>query len=131
MKLIVMILSCLVALPALAQTDEFKDLPGYVDFGELTAVYGEPRVEINLGKSMLGLIGAFETDDDIQNLYHINPPEFRLPEDQYELLDEARQILSEHKPEHHLLQLIHGDTELSRYICLRHTFATKSVKHLG
>jgi len=42
---------------------------------------------------------VFETDDDIQNLYHINPPEFRLPEAQYELLDEARQILSEHKPE--------------------------------
>lgn len=41
----------------------------------------------------------FELVDDIQYLYHIMPPEFKLSEDQYELLDEARQILSEHKPE--------------------------------
>jgi type IV secretory pathway ATPase VirB11/archaellum biosynthesis ATPase len=41
----------------------------------------------------------FELDDDIQYLYHITPPEFKLDEMKYELLDQARQILSEHKPD--------------------------------
>jgi archaeal flagellar protein FlaI len=41
----------------------------------------------------------FELDDDIQYLYHITPPEFKLEESRYELLDQARQVLSEHKPD--------------------------------
>jgi len=41
----------------------------------------------------------FELDDDIQYLYHITPPEFTLDEDRYQLLDQARNILAEHKPE--------------------------------
>jgi archaeal flagellar protein FlaI len=41
----------------------------------------------------------FELDDDIQYLYHITPPEFKLEESRYELLDQARQILAEHKPD--------------------------------
>jgi len=44
-------------------------------------------------------IVIFQLDDDIQYLYHVTPPEFKLDEDRYELLDQARQILSEHKPE--------------------------------
>ncbi len=34
----------------------------------------------------------------VQNLYHIMPPEFKLSEDKYELLDTARKVISEHKP---------------------------------
>jgi flagellar protein FlaI len=34
----------------------------------------------------------------VQYLYHVIPPEFKLDEDKYELLDMARKILSEHKP---------------------------------
>jgi archaeal flagellar protein FlaI len=41
----------------------------------------------------------FELDDDIQYLYHVTPPEFKLDESRYELLDQARTILSEHKPD--------------------------------
>ena len=41
----------------------------------------------------------FELDNDIQYLYHITPPEFKLDETKYLLLDQARQILSEHKPD--------------------------------
>jgi flagellar protein FlaI len=40
----------------------------------------------------------FELDDDIQYLYHITPPEFKLDEEKYDLLDGARRILSEHTP---------------------------------
>jgi type IV secretory pathway ATPase VirB11/archaellum biosynthesis ATPase len=41
----------------------------------------------------------FSLDDDIQYLYHVTPPEFTIDEQQYELLDQARTILAEHKPD--------------------------------
>ncbi len=41
---------------------------------------------------------VFELEDDIQYLYHVTPPEFKLDEERYELLDAARKILSEHTP---------------------------------
>jgi len=43
-------------------------------------------------------ITIFKLPDTIQYLYHINPPEFRLSEDKYEILDSARKIMTEHKP---------------------------------
>ena len=36
--------------------------------------------------------------DTIQYLYHVSPPEFRLSEEHYELLDLARRIMAEHQP---------------------------------
>ena len=42
---------------------------------------------------------VFEQADSVQYIYHIIPPEFRLTEDLYELLDTARKIMSEHTPE--------------------------------
>ncbi len=44
-------------------------------------------------------VTIFQLEDNIQYLYHIMPPEFRLSDDLYSLLDEARTILSEHKPQ--------------------------------
>jgi archaeal flagellar protein FlaI len=44
-------------------------------------------------------VTVFQTEDDVQYLYHIMPPEFRLSDEQYSLLDQARTILSEHKPQ--------------------------------
>lgn len=44
-------------------------------------------------------ISIFEIPGSVQYLYHVTPPEFRLEEEEYELLDTARTILSEHKPE--------------------------------
>jgi archaeal flagellar protein FlaI len=41
----------------------------------------------------------FQLENDIQYLYHITPPEFKLDEERYELLDQARNILAEHKPD--------------------------------
>lgn len=64
MKLFVFLISIFVALPVMAQTDELRDEPGYVDFGLLNEAYGEPRVEINIGTALLGFIGALADDDD-------------------------------------------------------------------
>ncbi|MGV8151262.1 MAG: ATPase, T2SS/T4P/T4SS family [Candidatus Woesearchaeota archaeon] len=41
----------------------------------------------------------FKLAHNVQNLYHITPPEFKLEEEKYELLDLARKIMSEHKPD--------------------------------
>ena len=43
-------------------------------------------------------VSVFRMPNAVQNLYHVMPPEFKLSEDKYELLDEARNIISEHKP---------------------------------
>ncbi len=43
-------------------------------------------------------ITIFKLADSIQYLYHINPPEFKLREDRYDVLDVARKIMAEHKP---------------------------------
>jgi|TARA_Y100000310_G_scaffold345431_1_gene464921 type IV secretory pathway ATPase VirB11/archaellum biosynthesis ATPase len=43
-------------------------------------------------------ITVFELPDTVQYLYHMVPPEFKLTEEKYEILDSARKIMSEHKP---------------------------------
>lgn len=43
-------------------------------------------------------VTIFSTPDTIQYLYHVMPPEFKLTEEKYELLDIARNIMAEHKP---------------------------------
>ncbi len=43
-------------------------------------------------------VTIFKFPDSIETLYHIIPPEFKLSEDKYELLDTARKIMAEHKP---------------------------------
>jgi len=64
MKRLLIALLIAVSVPVMAQTDELKKLPGYVDFGSLASVYGEPKVEINIGPSMLGFVGALSKHDD-------------------------------------------------------------------
>ncbi|RLG14529.1 MAG: hypothetical protein DRN66_01835 [Candidatus Nanohalarchaeota archaeon] len=43
-------------------------------------------------------IKIYRVEGETRNYYHILPPEFRLSEDEYMLLDIARQYMSEHKP---------------------------------
>jgi hypothetical protein len=62
-KWILMITACL-ALPVMAQEDALRDLPGYVDFGEMSEVYGEPKVQIALGGALLGFVGAMSEGED-------------------------------------------------------------------
>jgi hypothetical protein len=50
--------------PAFAQEDALKGLPGYVDFGELTGIFGEPSVEIAVGQSLLNMVGALSSSED-------------------------------------------------------------------
>lgn len=68
-------------------------------FTKLMASYPKGAHEVGSYEVNQSEVIVFELDDDIQYLYHVLPPEFRLPEEHYELLDQARQILSEHKPE--------------------------------
>ncbi len=43
-------------------------------------------------------VTIFSLQGDIKPLYHLNPPEFKISEDKYELIELARSVLSEHKP---------------------------------
>lgn len=56
----------LLALPALAQEDALRDLPGYVDFGGLNSIYGEPKVNISIGGALLNFVGAMAKNEDPQ-----------------------------------------------------------------
>ena len=58
------LLSALLALPAMAQEDALRDLPGYVDFGELNAIFGEPSVQIAVGESLLSMVAALSASED-------------------------------------------------------------------
>jgi type IV secretory pathway ATPase VirB11/archaellum biosynthesis ATPase len=67
-------------------------------FTKLQASYpaeGEEMGGYSVGESDVTIFSIPET---VQYLYHLSPPEFRLNEEKYELLDAARKILSEHKP---------------------------------
>jgi len=63
-KLLLMSLAAMLALPVMAQEDALKTFPGYVDFGELNAIFGEPTVQIAVGESLLGLVGALSASQD-------------------------------------------------------------------
>ncbi len=63
-KLLLMGLIGMLALPAVAQEDALKDFPGYVDFGELNNMFGEPNVQIAIGGSLLGLISVLTAHED-------------------------------------------------------------------
>lgn len=68
-------------------------------FTKLMAAYPKNGIELenyNVGETEVVI---FEMPDSVQYLYHILPPEFKLSEDLYELLDTARKILSEHEPD--------------------------------
>ncbi len=43
-------------------------------------------------------VTVFKFPDSVQLLYHIVPPEFKLSEEKYEILDIARKVMAEHKP---------------------------------
>ena len=63
-KGLTVVLTTLLALPAMAQEDALKDYPGYVDFGTLSDIFGEPTVQISVGESLLGLVGSLSAKED-------------------------------------------------------------------
>ena len=68
-------------------------------FTKLMAAY--PKNGLELDNYTVGdtEVVVFELADTVQYLYHVMPPEFRLSEEYYDLLDTAKKILSEHKPD--------------------------------
>lgn len=63
-KMLTLCLTAMLTLPAVAQEDALKGFPGYVDFGELNSIFGEPAVQISIGESLLGLVGALSASED-------------------------------------------------------------------
>lgn len=68
-------------------------------FTKLMATYPKDAEEVDSYKIGDVDVVIFKLADSVQYLYHVMPPEFKLDEDKYELLDMARNILAEHKPE--------------------------------
>ncbi|MBR9692140.1 type II/IV secretion system ATPase subunit [Candidatus Woesearchaeota archaeon] len=69
-------------------------------FTKLMASYpedGEDMAAYTLEKKS-SEVTIFKLPDNVQYLYHLIPPEFRLSEEKYEILDLARKIMAEHKP---------------------------------
>ena len=52
-----------VCLSAQAQESDMQSLPGYVNFSALDKVYGEPRVRITIGRTLLKFMAAVSKDD--------------------------------------------------------------------
>lgn len=67
-------------------------------FTKLQASYPPEGEEIGGYQVGENEVTIFSIPETVQYLYHLSPPEFRLNEEKYELLDAARKILSEHKP---------------------------------
>lgn len=57
------VVAFLAAEQAFAQQEHLESLPGYVDFGDLTDVYGEPKIMVNIGGNLLKLVQAAADDD--------------------------------------------------------------------
>ena len=68
-------------------------------FTKLMASFPRGATEIASYNVKGSEIIIFQLENDIQYLYHVNPPEFKLDEGQYQLLDQAKTILAEHKPD--------------------------------
>ncbi len=62
-KWMIAVLAATFSLSAMAQQDELEELPGYIEFGELASVYGEPKVMINIGGALLNFMSAATKDD--------------------------------------------------------------------
>ncbi len=67
-------------------------------FTKLMAKYPDEGEELDSYTVGSTEVTIFKLPDTIQYLYHIIPPEFRLNEEKYEILDTARKIMAEYKP---------------------------------
>ncbi|MBW2983884.1 type II/IV secretion system ATPase subunit, partial [Candidatus Woesearchaeota archaeon] len=67
-------------------------------FTKLMASYPPEGEELDSYSVEGSEVTIFSVPETILYLYHVTPPEFRLSEDRYEILDAARKIMAEHKP---------------------------------
>ncbi len=68
-------------------------------FTKLMAAFPSDAEEIDSYTINDTEVVIFKVPDNIKLLYHVTPSEFRLSEEKYEILDAARSIISEHKPQ--------------------------------
>jgi type IV secretory pathway ATPase VirB11/archaellum biosynthesis ATPase len=67
-------------------------------FTKLMASYPKEGTELKNYNVEDTEVVIFELPKTIQFLYHLTPPEFKLSEEKYEILDLARKIMAEHQP---------------------------------
>ena len=65
-----------------------KVMAAYPEEGEILANYTVGNTEVTV----------FDIPGSVTYLYHVIPPEFKLSEEKYEILDVARSVMAEHKP---------------------------------
>jgi len=100
-RFLIACLTATLALPVMAQEDELKDYPGYVDFGELISIFGEPTTTINIGGSMLGFVSALSASEDpeaaelFKRLHGVRVSIFEDQEISAEGLDFVKSVASE------------------------------------
>jgi len=77
----------------------FKPLikPNFM-YTKLMSYYPEKGMAIDSYNIGVTEVTVFQFDDNVKQLYHVMPPESKLFEDEYDILDNARSILAEHKP---------------------------------
>lgn len=51
-----------------------------------------------IGKELKSSVTIFKLPNQVRLRYHVIPPEFQLEEDEYSLLDEAREVIARYKP---------------------------------
>ena len=68
-------------------------------FTKIMSSYPKNGIEVDSYAVRNSDVSIFKLAHNVQNLYHITPPEFKLPEEKYEILDLARKIMAEHQPE--------------------------------
>ncbi|MGV8087261.1 MAG: ATPase, T2SS/T4P/T4SS family [Candidatus Woesearchaeota archaeon] len=68
-------------------------------FTKIMASYPRQGVETDSYSVKNSDVIIFKLQHNVQSLYHITPPEFKLTEEKYEILDLARKIMAEHQPE--------------------------------
>ena len=100
--LIAIFTAALFSLPVNAQTAQLQSLPGYMDFADLDAIYGEPTVMVNIGGQLLKLLSAASAAEDPQTAamirdldgvrINVYPTEGNLAP-ALEKLEEARAVL--------------------------------------
>ncbi len=67
-------------------------------FTKLMANYPSNAVELANYEVAGSEVIIFDLPNTVHRLYHIIPPEFKMQEDRYKILDLARKIMTEHKP---------------------------------
>lgn len=64
MKILAGLLLSIACFSVLAQPSTTKGMAGYVEFDDLAAVYGEPKVRINIGEKLLHFVARMDQEQD-------------------------------------------------------------------